>query len=85
MYLLLSQFKLDVTVTPKTATLKVDGTVQPLTDGKYEADVEFDKEIELVAELEGYTTVTKKVKIGADNAKNKVVIELKKANVRNNF
>ena len=82
---LLSQFKLDVTVTPKTATLKVDGTVQPLTDGKYEADVEFDKEIELVAELEGYTTVTKKVKIGADNAKNKVVIELKKANVRNNF
>ena len=82
---LLSQFKLDVTVTPKTATLKVHGTVQPLTDGKYEADVEFDKEIELVAELEGYTTVTKKVKIGADNAKNKVVIELKKANVRNNF
>ena len=76
------QFKLDVTVTPKTATLKVDGTVQPLTEGKYEADVEFEKEVELVVEQEGYTPETKKVKISADNEKNKVVINLKKANVR---
>ena len=75
------QFKLDVTVTPKTATLKVDGTIQPLTEGKYEADVEFDKEVELMAELEGFAPETKKVKISADNEKNKVIFDLKKANV----
>ena len=62
--------------------MKVDGTVQPLTEGKYEADVEFDKEVELVVELDGHTTVTKKVKISADNEKNKVVIDVKKAAVR---
>ena len=66
---------------PKTATLKVDGTVQALTEGKYEADVEFDKEVELMVEQEGYTPDTKKIKIGADNEKNKVVIDLKKAMV----
>ena len=70
-----------MTVTPKTATLKVDGTVQPLTEGKYEAEVEFDKEVELVVELEGFAPETKKVKISADNEKNKVVFDLKKANV----
>ena len=68
-------------MTPKTATLKVDGTVQALTEGKYEADVEFDKEVELIVEQEGYTSDTKKVKISADNEKNKVVIDLKKAMV----
>ena len=68
-------------MTPKTATLKVDGTVQALTEGKYEADVEFDKEVELIVEQEGYTSDTKKIKISADNEKNKVVIDLKKAMV----
>ena len=72
-----------MTVAPKSATLKVDGTAQPLTDGKYMADVEFDKEVQLVVELEGHTTETKKVKISADNEKNKASFELKKANVRN--
>ena len=68
-------------MTPKEATLKVDGTAQPLTDGKYEAELEFDKEVELIAELDGHTTQTKKVKISADNEKNKVTIDLTKANV----
>ena len=71
-----------MTVAPKTATLKVDGTAQALTDGKYEADVEFGKEIELVAELEGHTSETKKVTISADDEKNKVIFDLKKAMVR---
>ena len=71
-----------MTVNPSSATLKVDGTAQPLTGGKYEAEVEFDKDVELIAELEGYTPETKTVKISADNEKNKVVFDLKKANVR---
>ena len=41
-------------VTPKTATLIVDGAKVTLTDGKYTGPHEFEKEVKLKVELEGY-------------------------------
>ena len=73
------QFKFEVTVTPKTATLKIDGTDQVLTDGKLMQDVEFDKELELSTELEGFVKQDQTVKIEAKD--NFVAITLVKAKV----
>ena len=73
------QFKLEVTVTPKTATLKIDGTDQVLTDGKLVQDVEFDKELALSTELEGFVKQDQTVKIEAKD--NIVAITLVKAKV----
>ena len=74
------QFKFEVTVTPKTATLKIDGTDQVLTDGKLMQDVEFDKELALSTELEGFVKQDQTVKIEAKD--NIVAITLVKAKVR---
>ena len=74
------QYKLEVTITPKTATLKIDGTDQVLTDGKLVQDVEFDKELALSTELEGYVKQDLPVKIEAKD--NIVAITLVKAKVK---
>ena len=69
-----------MTVTPKTAKLKIDGTDQVLTDGKLVQDVEFDKELALSTELEGYVKQDLPVKIEAKD--NIVAITLVKAKVK---
>ena len=74
------QFKFEVTVTPKTATLKIDGTDQVLTDGKLMQEVEFDKELALSTELEGFVKQDQTIKIEAKD--NIVAITLVKAKVR---
>ena len=68
-----------MTVTPKTATLKIDGTDQVLTDGKLVQDVEFDKELALIAEQEGFVKDEKTIKIEAKD--NIVAIDLAKEKV----
>ena len=68
-----------MTVTPKTATLKIDGTDQVLTDGKLVQDVEFDKELTLSTEMEGFVKKDQTVKIEAKD--NIVVIDLAKDKV----
>ena len=50
------QFDLEVTVTPKEATLKVDGEAVTLTDGKYSSKEDFEKKLSLKVELDGYET-----------------------------
>ena len=69
-----------MTVTPKTATLKIDGTDQVLTDGKLVQEVEFDKELALSTEMEGFVKNEQTIKIEAKN--NIVAIDLAKAKVR---
>ena len=67
-------------VTPKTATLKIDGTDQTLTDGKLVQEVEFDKELALITEQEGFVKNEQTIKIEAKD--NIVAIDLAKAKVR---
>ena len=74
------QFKFEVTVTPKTATLKIDGTDQTLTDGKLVQEVEFDKELALITEQEGFVKNEQTIKIEAKD--NIVAITLVKAKVK---
>ena len=75
------QYKLEVTVTPKTATLKIDDEAKTLdADGKLTMDVDFDTELNLVTELVGYGKDEQKVTIKAED--NKVDINLAKAKVR---
>ena len=50
------QFDLEVIVTPKEATLKVDGEAVTLTDGKYSSKEDFEKKLSLKVELDGYET-----------------------------
>ena len=69
-----------MTVTPKTATLKIDGTDQTLTDGKLVLEVEFDKELALITEQEGFVKNEQTIKIEAKD--NVVAIDLAKAKVR---
>ena len=73
------QFKFEVTVTPKTATLKIDGTDQVLTDGKLVQEVEFDKELALSTEMEGFVKNEQTIKIEAKD--NIVAIDLAKDKV----
>ena len=68
-----------MTVTPKTATLKIDGTEQTLTDGKLVQEVEFDKELALITEKEGFVKNEQTIKIEAKD--NIVTIDLAKAKV----
>ena len=68
-----------MTVTPKTATLKIDGTDQVLTDGKLVQEVEFDKELALSTEMEGFVKKDQTVKIEAKD--NIVAIDLAKDKV----
>ena len=68
-------------VTPKTATLKIDGTDQTLTDGKLVQEVEFDKELALITEQEGFVKNEQTTKIEAKD--NIVAIDLAKAKVSN--
>ena len=70
-----------MTVTPKTATLKIDGTDQTLTDGKLVQEVEFDKELALITEQEGFVKNEQTIKIEAKD--NIVAIDLAKAKVCN--
>ena len=74
------QYKLEVTITPKTATLKIDGTDQTLTDGKLVQEVEFDKELVLITEQDGFVKNEQTIKIEAKD--NIVAIDLAKAKVR---
>ena len=69
-----------MTVTPKTATLKIEGTDQVLTDGKLVQEVEFDKELALITEQEGFVKDEQTIKIEAKD--NIVAIDLAKAKVR---
>ena len=69
-----------MTVTPKTATLKIDGTDQTLTDGKLVLEVEFDKELALITEQEGFVKNEQTIKIEAKD--NIVAIDLAKEKVR---
>ena len=69
-----------MTVSPKTATLKIDGTDQVLTDGKLMQEVEFDKELALSTELEGFVKQDQTIKIEAKD--NIVAITLVKAKVK---
>ena len=69
-----------MTVTPKTATLKIDGTDQTLTDGKLVLEVEFDKELALITEQDGFVKNEQTIKIEAKD--NVVAIDLAKAKVR---
>ena len=72
-----------MTVTPKTATLKIDDVVQTLdNDGKLIKNVDFDTKLQLITELDGYETDTKDVTILAKD--NTVAINLSKAKVRQN-
>ena len=72
-----------MTVTPKTATLKIDDVVQTLdNDGKLIKNVDFDTKLQLITELDGYETDTKDVTILAKD--NTVAINLSKAKVREN-
>ena len=72
-----------MTVTPKTANLKIDDVVQTLdADGKLIKDVDFDTKLELITELDGYVTETQEVTILAKD--NMVAINLSKAKVRQN-
>ena len=73
------QYKLEVTITPKTATLKIDGADQTLTDGKLVQEVEFDKELVLITEQEGFVKNEQTIKIEAKD--NVVAIDLAKAKV----
>ena len=73
------QYKLEVTITPKTATLKIDGTDQTLTDGKLVQEVELDKELALITEQEGFVKNEYTIKIGATF--NIVAIDLVKEKV----
>ena len=68
-----------MTVTPKTATLKIDGTDQVLTDGKLVQEVEFDKELVLSTEQEGFVKNEQTIKI--EDKDNIVTIDLAKAKV----
>ena len=68
-----------MTVTPKTATLKIDGTDQTLTDGKLVQEVEFDKELALITEQEGFVKNEQTIKIEAKD--NTVAIDLAKDKV----
>ena len=75
------QYKLEVTVTPKTATLKIDDEAMTLdADGKHIMDVDFDTELNLVTELTGYKKDEQKVTIKAED--NTVDINLVKDKVR---
>ena len=69
-----------MTVTPKTATLKIDGTDQALTDGKLVQEVEFSKELALITEQEGFVKNEQTIKIEAKD--NIVAITLVKAKVK---
>ena len=74
------QYKLEVNVTPKTATLKIDDETKTLdADGKLTMDVDFDTELNLVTELTGFVKDEQKVTIKAED--NKVDINLAKAKV----
>ena len=77
------QYKLEVTVTPKTATLKIDDVAKTLdADGKFPTDVDFDTKLKLVTELDGYEVDTQDVTIlSKDNIVN---INLSKSKVRQN-
>ena len=69
-----------MTVTPKTATLKIDDEAKTLdADGKLTMDVDFDTELNLVTELNGFVKDEQKVTIKAED--NKVDINLVKAKV----
>ena len=68
-----------MTVTPKTATLKIEGTDQVLTDGKLVQEVEFDKELVLSTEQEGFVKNEQTIKI--EDKDNIVTIDLAKAKV----
>ena len=77
------QYKLEVTVTPKTATLKIDDEAKTLdADGKFTTDVDFDTKLKLVTELDGYEVDTQDVTILAKD--NIVNINLSKSKVRQN-
>ena len=72
-----------MTVTPKTANLKIDDVVQTLdADGKLIKNVDFDTKLKLITELDGYVTETQEVTILAKD--NTVAINLSKAKVRQN-
>ena len=75
------QFKFEVTVKPKEATLKIDDKAQKLdADGKLVMEeVEFGTELSLDTQLTGYVTDKQTVKIDAKD--NIVVIDLKKDKV----
>ena len=60
--------------------MKIDGTDQILTDGKLVQEVEFDKELALITEQEGFVKNEQTIKIEAKD--NVVVIDLAKAKVR---
>ena len=60
--------------------MKIDGTDQTLTDGKLVLEVEFDKELALITEQEGFVKNEQTIKIEAKD--NVVAIDLAKAKVR---
>ena len=69
-----------VTVTPKTATLKIDDVVKTLdADGKLTMDVDFDTKVKLVTELTGYTTITQEVTMLAKDQKVDINLAIKQA------
>ena len=60
--------------------MKIDGTDQTLTDGKLVQEVEFDKELALITEQEGFVKNEQTIKIEAKD--NIVAITLVKAKVK---
>ena len=77
------QFELEVTVTPKGATLKVDGEAVTLTDdGKYLSQEDFDKELKLKVELEGYDIKEVTHTIKSKKEDNVVTIDVSKKEVQ---
>ena len=81
----LFQLNLVVNVTPKTATLIVDGAKVTLTDGKYTGPHEFEKEVKLKVELEGYEPKEKTHKMMLKDADNIVNIDVSKKEVCKNL
>ena len=59
--------------------MKIDGTDQTLTDGKLVQEVEFDKELVLSTEQEGFVKNEQTIKI--EDKDNIVTIDLAKAKV----
>ena len=76
------QFDLEVTVTPKGATLKVDGSAVTLTgDGKYSSKEDFEKVLKLKVELDGYKTKEEVQLMSSNPAENIVKIDVSKKEV----
>ena len=67
-------------MTPKTAILKIDNEAKTLdADGKLTMDVDFDTELDLVTELEGYGKDEQKVTIKSEDNKVDINLAIKKA------